>query len=165
MSFLDQALYLAEKGFHVFPLRPNSKLPAIDDFPNKATVDPKKIKTYWMDPVLGTEKPYNIGISTSRYNGSQALVVVDVDNKEKKKGDEELLKLELQGLDFIETTTQVTPTGGKHLIYRSEKPVKQGSNVLSNGLDIRSKGGYIVGPGSTIDGKSYHFTKELEVAP
>lgn len=155
MSFMNQALSLAEKGFYVFPLQANGKLPAIDDFPNRATRDPEQIKKWWLDPVMELEQPFNIGISTTRYNGSQALVVVDVDNKGTKKGDEELLKLELEGYDFIDTATQMTPTGGLHLVYRAKSPVTQGTNKLGMGLDIRSRGGYIVGHGSMIDGKPY----------
>lgn len=165
MSFLQQALDLASKGFYVFPLQADGKLPAIDDFPNRATRDPEQIKKWWLDPILGLEQPYNIGISTTRYNGSQALVVVDVDNKGSKKGDEELLRLELEGYDFVETATQVTPTGGLHLIYRAKEPVKQGTSVLANGLDIRSRGGYIVGHGSVINGKPYTWRGVSDVKP
>lgn len=159
MNFMETALHLAEKGFYVFPLQVNGKLPAIDDFPNRATRDPEQIKRWWFDPVLELPQPYNIGISTTKYNGNQALVVVDVDNKGKKKGSDELLNLELKGFDFSETATQVTPTGGLHLIYRTKKPVKQGQSVLAPGLDIRSKGGYIVGEGSVLDGKRYTWQR------
>lgn len=168
MSFLNQALELASKGFYVFPLQANGKLPAIDDFPNRASRDPEQIKKWWLDPVLELEQPYNIGISTTKYNGSQALVVVDVDNKDAKKGGEQLLKLELEGFDFVETATQVTPTGGLHLIYRTKEAVKQGQSVLAPGLDIRSKGGYIVGHGSVINGKPYAWQgghSEVELCP
>ena len=165
MSFLEAAIKLAESGFYVFPLKPNSKLPQIDDFPNRATRDVEAIKKFWTDPVMGTEHPYNVGISTSKYNGNQALVVVDVDDKGKKKGSEEVLKLELSGLDFIETASQNTPSGGRHLIYRASEPVKQGESVLAKGIDIRSKGGYIVAAGSVIDGKEYTWGPALTVAP
>lgn len=155
MSMHD-ALLLAEKGFHVFPLQPNSKLPAIDDYPNQATRDPKKIKSWWLDPVLEIEQPYNVGISTSRYGDDEALVVVDVDNKEKKKGNESVLKMELEGLDFPDTFEQETPSGGRHLVYRVPKPLNQGSaNKLGPGVDVRSRGGYIVGAGSTVAAGRY----------
>lgn len=163
MSFFQQACALADAGFYVFPLGPNSKLPAIDDFPNRATRDHAQIKKFWFDPVLELEQPYNIGISTTKYNGSQALVVVDVDNKSDKKGTEEILKLELEGYDFIDTATQITPTGGLHLVYRTQEPITQGTNKLGRGLDIRSKGGYIVGHGSVIDGKPYVWKNKLQV--
>jgi len=37
----------------------------------------------------------------------------------------------------------------------SDQPYKQGVDVLGPGLDIRSNGGFILGPGSQIDGKPY----------
>lgn len=160
----EAALSLAAKGYYVFPLQPGSKLPAIDDFPNRATRDPEQIKKFWLDPVLGFVQPWNVGISTTRYNGTQALVVVDVDNKGNKKGDDEILKLELSGYEFIETATQVTPTGGIHLVYWSKAAVKQGQSVLGPGLDIRSKGGYIVGEGSIIEGRVYKWQQDREPA-
>ena len=49
----------------------------------------------------------------------------------------------------------MTPTGGKHLIYRTKTPLKQGTNVLGKGIDTRGRGGYIVAKGSTIGGSAY----------
>ena len=154
-SKLEHALELAKMGFHVFPLKTNSKLPLIKDFPNVASRDPKKIESLWRDPVMGMERDYNIGISTSRFGEDEFLLAIDVDNKGKKKGDEELLKLELQGKEFPPTFTQITPTLGKHLVYRVNKPIKQGVNTLAPGIDTRANGGYIVGAGSTLDGRFY----------
>lgn len=158
---LKDALELANDGYHIFPLSPNTKdQPIFKEWTTKATKDPKQIKTWWTDK-KGNEIPYNIGISTSSFNGGkQALLVVDVDVKEGKKGDETLLELELEGKYFPVTDTQTTPTGGKHYIYTVDKPVKQGVNVLGTGLDIRSKGGFIVGKGSTINGNPYTRQKE-----
>jgi len=155
MSLLKSALQLAEKGFHVFPLVENSKIPLIKDFPNIASKDPETIKAWWVDEFLDLEQNYNIGISTTSYNCTQALIVVDVDNKKDKNGSDELLKLEMQGFDVESTYTQTTPTGGEHLVFLAQNAVKQGVNVLARGLDIRSRGGYIVGAGSKINGDVY----------
>jgi hypothetical protein len=155
MSFLKRALELAELGFHVFPLLPNSKIPSILDFPNLATKDPDQIKRWWTDPVLETEKTYNIGISTTRFNCNHSVLVVDVDNKPGKNGGENLIKLELEGHEFPPTFKQLTPTGGEHLVYISKVPVKQGVDVFGAGLDVRANGGYIVGAGSMINGRPY----------
>lgn len=155
MSFLQSALDLASLGFHVFPLQENGKLPAIADFPRLATTDRDQITRWWTDPVLGLERPNNIGISTSRFGDGAALIVIDVDNKPGKNGDDELLKLELEGLEFPETYEQGTPTGGRHIVYSHSTALKQGVNVLGPALDIRSKGGYIVARGSCIEGKHY----------
>jgi hypothetical protein len=157
MSFLESALKLAGEGFHVFPLVPGSKLPAIDDFPERATRDPSQIHRWWTDPVMGLEQPYNIGISTSRYGGPvnrngdcEALVVVDIDNKGEKHGDQTIFALELEGKEFPETYTVETPSGGRHLYYRVEHPLRQGTDVLGSGVDVRSRGGLVVGQGSEV---------------
>lgn len=165
MSFLKSALELADLGFHIFPLDINTKnQPIIKDYKNRATKDPEQIKKWWTNSATGEEIPYNIGISTSHYNCSQALLVVDVDNKNGKNGSDEALKLELQGHYFEPTFSQVTPTGGEHLVYKVPQAVKQGSDVLARGLDIRSQGGYIVGAGSVIDGKAYKIKSKHDIS-
>lgn len=159
MTKLEHAIYLAERGFHVFPLIPNSKLPAIKDFTNRATQEVAQLRKWW------SEKDYNIGIATSIFGHGDALLVVDVDEKG-KNGSQELKKLDFMGFPLVPTAFQKTPTGGLHIIYTSRKPVKQGTDVLGRGLDIRSRGGYIVGAGSEIDGKKYTFQwHELVRAP
>lgn len=153
MSSLENAISLATMGFRIFPLGINSKKPILEDFPNVATTDKETITKWWV-------RPYNVGISTEN------LIVIDVDNKKGKNGSETLLKLELDGKEFPKTFTQTTVNGGEHLIYKCKNPVKQGVDVLGNGLDIRSKGGYIVGPGSVIDGKTYKASiKKLAECP
>ena len=157
MSKLQKALKLASLGFYVFPLIEKGKLPLIDSWQTKATRDEAKIKAWWTCPVMGTEQPWNIGIFTGRFGDDQALIVIDVDNKGKKRGDEVLFGLEMEGREFPETLTQLTPTGGRHIIYVAEKPMKQGVDVLGDGLDIRSAGGFIVGPGSVVEKGIYKF--------
>ena len=149
MIFLKKAKRLAVEGFHVFPLVTNSKKPIITNFPNVATTGFVKLDEWWYN------KSFNIGISTTHYKKDLALLVVDVDNKKDKNGSETLLKLEINGSEFPKTRIQKTPTGGLHLIYKVKEPVKQGTDVLGSGLDIRSRGGYILGAGSVLDGKEY----------
>ncbi len=153
------AVLLAQNGFHIFPCGPNDKLPAIKDYPNKATTDPKQIKAWWN----GT--PHNIGISTTHYGTNEALIVVDVDLKHGKRGDLSLLQLEVEGFYLPDTFSVTTPSGGKHLFYRVPKALKQGVDVLGSGLDIRSLGGYVVGPYSIIDGREYTISHKAKIAP
>jgi len=148
MARIDEALRLAERGFYLFPVVANGKVPAISDWQEHATRDADTL-TEWF------AQDYNIGISTSRYGESQALVVVDVDTKNGKDGNAELFNLDMQGYELPVTFEQSTPSGGRHLIYVADKPCRQGTDVLGRGLDIRSQGGLIVGPGSAIDGKAY----------
>ena len=149
MGQLDSALALAAKGFHVFPCVPNGKTPAIKDFPSKATRDPEQIERWFR----GTA--YNIGISTSKFGDNQCLLAVDVDNKNGKNGDARIFELEMEGQDFPVSYEQSTPTGGRHIIYVTSAPIKQGVDVLGEGLDTRGRGGYVLGAGSVIDGKYY----------
>ncbi len=154
MTLYQQAQNLARKGFYVFPLPPNKKTPPIKDFIEVADCNPNNLKRFWFDPVLNWEWDNNIGISTSRFI-TGALLVIDIDNKKGKNGSKTLQELKAKGLTFPKTLVQTTPTGGFHIIYSVKKAVKQGTDVLGSGLDIRSRGGYIVGAGSEIDGKKY----------
>lgn len=157
MSFYKEALLLAIKGFHIFPLDQNKKIPLAAGFNESASFDKEDIEKMWLDPITHKEFPYNIGISTSKFRNNQALLVIDVDNKDGKNGSETILKLELEGNDFPKTCTQTTPTGGKHLIYKIKEPIKQTVGLFGkkSGIDTRSRGGYIVGAGSIINGKAY----------
>jgi hypothetical protein len=157
MSPLDHALALAAKGFHLFPCMPGSKLPAIKAWPAQASRDPQKIER-WARKYDGC----NWGIFTGKFGDDAALLVVDVDNKGAKHGGATLLALELAGHDFEPTLEATTPTGGRHLVYRVGAAVRQGVDVLGLGLDIRSHGGYIVAPGSVIDGKVYAIVHDVE---
>lgn len=166
MATCEQALALAAQGFHVFPLIENSKLPLIEKWQDRATRDEAQIRRWWLDPVMGWDQGHNIGICTTRYRDDEALIVVDVDNKGDKRGDDEILQLELAGFDLPRTRTQSTPTGGRHLVYRAAEPVRQGTDVLGRGLDIRSRGGFIVAAGSEVPAGTYAMdTSPLGLAP
>lgn len=157
-SKLYHALALATQGFHVFPLVQGTKLPLIDEFPTRATRDPNQIRRWWTCPITGLVHDHNIAISTSRFEERSALLVVDVDNKGDKHGNEELGILEAKGLEFPRTRESRTPTGGRHLFYRVAAPVRQGANVLGPGLDVRSAGGYVVAPGSGVEAGEYAWS-------
>ncbi|NDB68798.1 MAG: hypothetical protein EB015_12495, partial [Methylocystaceae bacterium] len=151
MNILERAHKLAKNGFYVFPLEPNGKKPAIGDWPNMASRDTEIINGWFSNNL-----DRNIGIYTGKYgDGDQALIVIDVDNKNGKNGDQSLLSLELEGNELPQTLEQSTPSGGRHMVYLAPYACKQGVDVLGEGLDIRSRGGYIVAPGSSIDGKKY----------
>jgi len=154
MTIFDKAKKLAARGFHVFPIIENSKLPLLKEFTEISTDNAKDLGRFWYDSVLEMEHHHNIGIATSKFKDG-ALLVVDVDNKKGKNGSATVLQLELNGFEFPRTLMQKTPTGGYHYIYKVSEPIKQGVSVLGKGLDIRSRGGYILGAGSVIDGKPY----------
>lgn len=140
---------LAERGFRVFPLVPDGKTPAIKRWPERATTDPADIDRMWRDPIFGTYKDYGVGVATG-----QGLVVLDVDFK--SNGYESLAQLELDNGPFDGEFLRVrTAGGGLHIYMRVEGSVANSVSKIAPGIDVRGDGGYVVGPGTTIDGKTY----------
>lgn len=160
-SPLQHALTLAAEGFYVFPCIENGRLPAIRNWPQRATRDPDTIRKIWTsyDPVLEVlrERDFNVGIFTGKFGTDQHLVVLDVDMKNGKDGEESLSSLDmLDGTpNWLETRQHRTPSGGRHFLYVSDTGAASTTSRLGKGLDTRGEGGFIVAPGSTIDGKSY----------
>lgn len=134
---LSAALAWAARGFRVFPLAPRTKVPIKDlAWKEAATVDPLQLAAWW------SENPqYNIGVS------AEGLVIVDIDDKHGKPGSQNFADLALP----TDTLIVRTPTGGRH-VYYSGPPVGNSAGRLGLGLDIRSSGGYVVAPGSYLDG-------------
>lgn len=144
---------LQDAGFKLFAIRPNSKKP---------------VNVGWQEEAKKNAPipdGYNYGVFTSIYKEDKALVVVDldIDLEKNKNGVEEYKKLKAEGFDFPATFTVKTPRGGYHLYYYSDAPIKGGVDVLAKGIDIRSKGQYVVAPGSTVDGKTYEIVKQIEL--
>ncbi|MCK5133524.1 MAG: AAA family ATPase [Candidatus Sabulitectum sp.] len=150
-STLEAALAWAGRGFKVFPLVANGKIPVIPSFGTAATSDPGKIKAWWCDPVTGVEHQYNVGVLTSGF------VVADVDVKKNKPGMQEYQDL---GGHF-ETLVVKTPTGGYHCYFNGPN---SSLAPMGLGLDIRSSNGYVVGPGSLIDGAAYTLHNDSGMA-
>lgn len=155
---LGQAKVLVDKGFRVFPLEIDKKTPAHPAWQEHATTNPEIVEAMWRDP-LGEVVPYNIGIATG--NG---ITVLDVDVKKGKNG--------LQALDDLvsfydlddQTFTVRTASGGFHLYYNSQNlSLRNSASRVGEGLDVRSEGGYVVGPGSSINGEFYSIEKDLQV--
>lgn len=139
-------------GLMLIPLRPNSKLPFQNNFPEKATRDGAKLQK-----LLSSGSSLNFGISLARDGQGRALIVADVDRKNGKDGFEVIRDLEEQGKEFPPTYTQRTPSGGLHLVYFSEKPINSSFKWTSKGLEILAGRRQIVAAGSKIDGKAYEI--------
>jgi hypothetical protein len=158
---LDAALRLAAQGFHVFPVIANGKLPAIGGWPHRATRDPETIRSWWteVDPVMNVTrvKDYNVGICGSRLGDDKHLLIVDVDTK--GDGPDTIRGLELlYDADWTDTFRVETPSGGFHLYFVVDQPAATTAKRIGAGLDTRGFNGFVVAPGSTINGKAYRFT-------
>lgn len=156
MKPIDHALKLAELGFRVFPLSPRAKVPPKDfAWKEEATVDSNKIREWW-----GADPNFNVGVATG--NGT---IVVDADTKKGKPGMASLDMLDVMGLP--PSYRVETPSGGMHVYLKVEEQHRNRVDSISDypGIDIRSDGGYVVGPGSTVDGKAYAVVSDLPVEP
>lgn len=148
---LETALTFAKNNVRVFPLKYNSKGEQIlHSWKEEATTDIKQIEKWFID------KDYNIGICTG-----DGLAVIDVDVKQSLKGKELIEKF---AGDFPKTYTVRTPSGGFHLYYKVDRPIKNRVRIYDE-IDIRGDNGYVVGEGSSIDHKYYvSNNKEIAVA-
>ncbi|BAE50733.1 bifunctional DNA primase/polymerase [Paramagnetospirillum magneticum] len=164
INMLDHALALAAKGFKVFPLQPNGKLPIWEGWPDRATTDAATIRGWWSDPLTGGSKPYNVGVCTS------GLLVTDPDAKGGKPG---LVNWEINDAIFgtPDHPVTITPTGGQHHFFKLPAGINpetvgniadsaKRESPLGKGIDARSWHGFVVGAGSVIDGVPYRWQAE-----
>ncbi|RKN07290.1 bifunctional DNA primase/polymerase [Streptomyces radicis] len=179
-ALLNAALHATEHQWPVFPLRPGGKRPAghgADDCPGtgrcsnghlkpeqRATTDPSLIRACWQ------HRPYNVGLAT----GPAGLLVVDLDTL--KPTDEEgtpdgvtafTALCERAGQPAPTTRRIRTPSGGEHLYFATPDGARLPSSKgkLARKIDTRAWGGYVVAPGSTVDGQVYEVIDPAPVAP
>jgi len=152
------ALYYAGMGWHVIPLTENSKFPPkIKEWQHEATIDAAVIAQWW------SKWPNaNIGIATGEKSG---IFVLDVDgpkhgtNLAKGIDGNESLKelLDDHGGSIPDTVEAITPTGGRHIVFKYPAGVNISNSTsrLGNGLDTRGNGGYIVAAPSVVPEGEY----------
>ncbi|MFI6561318.1 bifunctional DNA primase/polymerase [Streptomyces sp. NPDC050534] len=164
------ALDAAEHGWHVFPLRPGTKRPALHGeatcpltdacasghlkWEQRATTDPDRIHTAW------SQAPFNVGIAT----GPSGLLVVDLDvPKDKGSSDAPAgaatfgALCERTGHAVPDTYRVQTASGGEHLYFTAPDGVRLTNTAGTVGelVDTRAWGGYVVAAGSTTPAGAY----------
>ncbi|WP_432092294.1 bifunctional DNA primase/polymerase [Streptomyces sp. bgisy100] len=160
------------RGWHIFPLVPGGKRPAIRSWEPRATDDARRISACW------TAGRYNLGIAA----GPSRLVIIDLDVP---KHDRDLPPAGTPaavgcGADMLavlaedrrqpfpgDTYTVRTPTGGAHLYFEApEGPeLRNTAGTLGWKIDTRAVGGYVVGAGSTVSGEPYTVVRDQLPAP
>ncbi len=153
---LGHALRCAERGWRVFPCGPGAKTPVAGcHWPDEASRDPDQIARWWQ---IHAEPNY--GIVTGE---TSAIFVVDLDrhgHEADESGVEDglvtLATLENEHDEIPPTLTVRTPSGGFHLYFQyPEGGVRNSARRIGPGIDVRGDGGYVVGPGSIVDGRRY----------
>lgn len=177
---LEAALRAAEHGWHVFPLRPGDKRPALHGetacqglgecatghrkWEDRATTDPDRIRRAWAD------LPFNIGIAT----GPSGLIVVDLDmpkpnsSKGTPCGVTTFTTLCERTGQAVPTTYRTrTASGGHHLYFTAPPGIRLGNTAgtLAPLVDTRAWGGYVVATGSTTTAGPYEVVDPAPVAP
>ncbi|MFI6696685.1 bifunctional DNA primase/polymerase [Streptomyces sp. NPDC050433] len=182
---LTAALDTAGRGWHVFPLRPDDKRPALHGeercirtgdcaeghlkWEQRATTDSDRIWYCWGD------YPANIGIAT----GPSGLVVIDLDmpktNSKSVKGSEGTpcgvttfaALCERAGQEVPATYRTRTASGGQHLYFTAPAGVRLTNTAGKLGplIDTRAWGGYVVAAGSTTPAGRYEVTDDAPAAP
>lgn len=190
----NAALEFAARGWDVFPLKPGGKLPAIPSaHPHggagrgtckgecghlghgvyDATTDPARIRHWW------DHSPHaNIGIAC----GPSDLLVVDLDRPKPDQqpptswalpgvvdGDDVLAVLcdQAEQPYPCDTYSVATASGGTHLYFTAPSTARLGNTSRALGwlIDTRGHGGYVVGAGSHIGGRTYALIHDSEPAP
>lgn len=171
---LTTALDLAGHGMHVFPLKPNSKVPALThNWEGRATINPATIERCWATGA------YNIGVAC----GPSGLYVLDLDTPKPDTpppappfddpsittGADALAQLALLNAEPYpgDVMTVITGRGGEHLYFRQPESavLRNTAGKLGYLIDTRGVGGYVVGPGSVVNGRPYRATFLAEPAP
>jgi Bifunctional DNA primase/polymerase, N-terminal len=182
MITLEAAGLAAARGWYVFPVEPNGKKPRVvapgKRFPwaTWSTNDPEKVMgSHWRP-----NENYGIAAKLS------GLVVVDLDRLKPdslkrwpewlgepgiRHGWDTLAALaERAGVTGLPWTYTVrTPGGGAHLYYLAPDGPPVPNRCPGPMIDIKAAGGqdggYVVGPGSVIDGRSYEVTDDQDPVP
>lgn len=147
---LESALEYADRGWNVFPLKPDSKIPLTKSGHLEATTNLNQIEAWW------TEQPSaNIGLSLA----ASGLVAIDVDSYKTNchwdafRGERE----------FDPQFIQQSARGGHHYLFTASAEDQFSPNPCS-GVDIKHNG-YIVLAPSTFEGQPYVVKQDDEPMP
>ncbi len=152
-TLMNAALEAAERGWHVFPLRPGTKRPALHGtaacpgtgpcanghrkWEQRATTDPDRIRASW------SRAPFNVGIAT----GPSGLPVVDLDVPKNKVSSEAPCGAapfgafcERAGHAVPSTYRTRTASGGEHLYFTDLQGVRLSNTAgtVADSVDTRA---------------------------
>lgn len=136
MSLAAHALKLAEKGFEVFPLRPDGKeplLPAkdVDGGFYAATADPVRVAEWWRK-----WPEANIGLRPAA-----DVLVLDLDSPDV------LARLHAEGRELPETVTVQTGRGVHYYFRHRIEGLRPRIGLLPS-VDVKTRDGYVIAPPS-----------------
>ena len=151
----DPRVELIARGWHIFPLIPGDKRPAVGAWEKWATTDPDRLDDW--APGAGT------GIAC----GPSGLVVIDLDAHTNQPPPEWAARgcwdggsvyewlwatHDTTGRSWAETYAVETASGGGHLYYQAPATpeIRNSAGKLGWQVDVRAAGGYVVAPGTVL---------------
>ncbi len=146
---------MLQRGFHVLPLRPRSKIPAVENWPEWS----KRFSIERLEE-LPADYDGNFGV----HPGPSGHFVLDIDcgvkNGKQGLGLQSLEKLIAKHGPLPKTFTVQTPTGGLHLYFKGT--VANTNGRAGPNLDSRCEAGMVVAPGSVVDAGTYVIADDRE---
>lgn len=150
-------------GLAVFGLEPGGKRLLGPGWQAAATTDPDVLAKTW-------RAGDNIGVGCWK----SGVLGVDLDTKGAVDGITRFASVCTEhGQTWPDTLTVRTPSGGLHLYFAvpADRIIgsASGTSPLGPGIDTRGpgrggRGGYLVGPGSVVDGRAYVIERDLPIA-
>lgn len=144
---LEAALQYLSEGMSVIPLKPNDKKPLL---PSWSELQVNRLSVAEAEAVWKDQPDANVGIVTGQISG---LSVLDID------GRPGAMAIHKANISLPETRVVRTPNG-LHYYFQFTEDLKQSAGIIDH-VDIRSTGGYVVAPPSTIGDKEYRVAKNL----
>ncbi|WP_422003513.1 bifunctional DNA primase/polymerase [Roseovarius mucosus] len=145
--------------FNIFPVGLH-KRPLITGWQKNATREPHKISQWQAHGAQAW------GIPCGATNG---LFVIDLD-VDKASGElvgEASLKAMNGYAHLLDYGNVCTPSGGRHIYFQHFDGARNTTNKIGPKIDTRGQGGYVIAPGSLVEGGSYigHFPDALPPIP
>lgn len=149
---LEHALAYAAEGRPVFPLVPRTKRPLTQRGFHEATTDSAQIREWW-----GRTPTANTGQACG------AFWMLDIDVKDGKRGDRELVELVRDNGPIPWTRQVTTPSGGYQYHFRAPVGVRIARTIgkLAPGIDGLGWGGYSAAlPPNVTDDGAYAWVED-----
>jgi Bifunctional DNA primase/polymerase, N-terminal/AAA domain len=156
-TFLDTALDLARRGFHVFPLKPRDKFPIVAGGFKAGTMDADQVRLWW------TKNPNaNIGIACD----ASGVCVLDCDHGLTCLEDFHAWRIRNGLPETYTVRSGRRPEFGVQMYFRGVVPSTKWELDGCKG-DIKSIGGLVVAPPSIHpdSGEAYAVISDLPIAP
>jgi len=159
-SLFQAAMYWRSKGFDVIPIKRLGNTPATPHGLKDATSDPKVIREWFPNtPIKGIPQ---MNIATVPMEGSSIFDIdIDMHSFNGIRSWRELTK----GKTVPRTLTELTQSGGLHLSFLGESPVRSKVGIL-DGIDIIGQKHYAIRAPSVREKGAYHvFDWKIANAP